>query len=60
MKRKNTTTQMMKGYIAESLLLLIIQKAYSDISIGEIAGRAGVNRSTYYRNFALKEGIVDF
>jgi AcrR family transcriptional regulator len=60
MKRKNVTTQMMKEYIAKSLLLLMAEKAYADISIGEIADRAGVNRSTYYRNFASKDAIVEF
>ena len=60
MKRKNITTQMMKEYIAESLLLLMAEKAYADISIGEITDKAGVNRSTYYRNFVSKESIVEF
>lgn len=60
MKRKNTTTQMMKEYIAESLLLLMAKKAYANISIKEITDKAGVNRSTYYRNFSSKDSIVDF
>jgi AcrR family transcriptional regulator len=51
---------MMKGYIAEALLLLIAKKAYADISIGEITGKAGVCRSTYYRNFASKDSVVEF
>lgn len=36
------------------------EKKYGDISISEITERAGVNRSTYYRNFSSKEEIVRF
>lgn len=60
MRRKNTTKQMMKVYISESLLLLMDKKSYEDISIAEIADKAGVNRSTYYRNFSSKQEIVQF
>lgn len=58
MRRKNTTTEMMKSYLTESLLILLKSKPYSEISIKEIAGKAGVNRSSYYRNFDSKEAIV--
>jgi AcrR family transcriptional regulator len=34
------------------------KKAFFDITIGEITQKAGVNRSTYYRNFNSKEDIV--
>lgn len=51
---------MMKEYISESLLLLMSKKKYVDITIAEITEKAGVNRSTYYRNFANKEDIIKF
>ena len=60
MRKKNTTTEMMKEYIADSLLILMGKKSYADISIGEITNKAGVNRSTYYRNFSSKDDIVKF
>lgn len=60
MRRKNTTSYMMKTYIAEGLLLLLEGNAYEEISIHEITDRAGVNRSTYYRNFSSKENIIRF
>lgn len=60
MRRKNITTQMMKEYISESLMILMAKKDYSDISINEITDKAGVNRSTYYRNFFSKEEIIKF
>lgn len=58
MRRKNTTTDMMKKFIADSLLILMARKAYDEISIGEITDKAGVNRSTYYRNFNSKSDII--
>lgn len=58
MRRKNTTKQMMKAYMTESLFILLREKSYEDISISEIAEKAGVNRSTYYRNFTSKDEIV--
>lgn len=60
MRKKNITTDMMKSYITESLFLLMEKKPYGAISIGEITQKAGVNRSTYYRNFSSKENIVRF
>jgi hypothetical protein len=36
------------------------KKAFSDITIREITQKAGVNRSTYYRNFNSKEDIVTY
>lgn len=58
MRRKNTTSEMMKGYIADALLLLMKKKAYADITISEITDKAGVNRSTFYRNFVAKDEII--
>jgi AcrR family transcriptional regulator len=55
-----TISEKMKTYIAESLLLLMKKKLYAAITIGEITSKAGVNRSTYYRNFKSKEDIVKF
>jgi AcrR family transcriptional regulator len=60
MRRKNTTTEMMKDYIAQGLLLLMRRKSFATVSIGEIAEKAGVDRSTYYRNFKSKEDIIGF
>lgn len=56
MARKKLT----KEYIAESLLILMKNKNYNDITIEEITNKAGVNRSTYYRNFSSKDNIIEF
>ena len=60
MKRKYTPTVNLKGYIAESLLFLMRKKGFADISIGEITDKAGVNRSSYYRNFDSKDDIIKY
>jgi AcrR family transcriptional regulator len=51
---------MMKEYIMGAFFLMMEKKEYGGISIGEITAKAGVNRSTYYRNFDSKEDIVKF
>ena len=60
MRRKNTTSEMMKGYLVDSLFWWMKKKPFHDITIGEIAKKAGVNRSTYYRHFYSKEDIIAF
>jgi AcrR family transcriptional regulator len=60
MKQKNATKEKAKTCIAQSLVLLMEKKSYTDISIGEITARAGFNRSAYYRNFCSKEDIIKF
>lgn len=60
MRRKNTTHEMMMGYMATALLELMLEKDYTKISIGEIAKKAGVDRSSYYRHFKSKEDIISF
>lgn len=49
---------MMKSYIVDALLILMSEKEFQSITIEEIAAKAGVNRSTYYRHFNGKEDII--
>lgn len=58
MKRKNVTKEMMKDYMVDALILLLQKQPYQEITIGQITDKAGVNRSTYYRNFQNKEDII--
>lgn len=48
----------MQGYIVEALFQLMAQKPYDEITAGEIAARAGVDRSTYYRHFKSKQAVL--
>ena len=59
-RRKNVTSDMMMGYMAEALLLLMRDTPYANITVGDITQKAGVNRSTYYRHFNTKEAIIRF
>lgn len=58
MRRKSTTSEMMKSYIVDGMLLLMSEKTFQSITIEEIVTKAGVNRSTYYRHFNGKEDII--
>lgn len=60
MKRKKTETDLLKLYMAEAIILLLEKNNFSDITIKEITRKAGVNRSSYYRNFNSKEEIIVF
>ena len=60
MKRKNVTPDMMRGYMADALLMLMAKKDYANITISEITQKAGVNRSTFYRNFTSKDNIIKY
>jgi AcrR family transcriptional regulator len=59
MKDKKSNSDV-RAYMAESLMTLMGKKPYADISISEITRKAGVNRSTYYRNFNSKDDIITF
>ena len=45
--------------IMDAFLSLLHEKKFADISVTDIAGRAGVSRMAYYRNFASKDRILD-
>ncbi len=45
-------------YITNALFTLMKRKKYDDISITEIANKAGVGRVSFYRNFNSKEDII--
>lgn len=60
MRRKSITSEMMKSYIADALLILMNEKDFTDITVGEIVKKAGVNRSTYYRHFEKKEDVIQY
>ncbi|MDO5852429.1 MAG: TetR/AcrR family transcriptional regulator [Methanobacteriaceae archaeon] len=49
-----------KEKITQSLITLLQEKEYNEITIKEITNKAEVNRSTYYRNFKSKEDIIIF
>lgn len=46
-------------WLVTALLELMKEKPYKKITIKEIAEKAGVNRSTFYRNFKTKEDLIN-
>lgn len=58
LRRKDLDHSLIRGYIAEAFLQLLQTKEYSDISVSEIAERAGVHRATFYRHFGSKEEVL--
>jgi AcrR family transcriptional regulator len=47
-----------KKWLAESLLLLLRKKTYNELTIGEIAEKAGLSRRTFYRQFPSKDAVL--
>ncbi len=44
--------------VEEALALLIDKKEFSEITISELVKKAGIARSTFYRNYESKEDII--
>lgn len=60
MGRNAKTTEFLMECMSDSLLKLMGEKAFEDITINEIAALAGVNRSTWFRNFASKKEAITY
>lgn len=58
MEQKLTFNQTVREAIALSLIRLMKNKSFTQITISEIAKVAGVSRSSIYRNFNSKEEIL--
>lgn len=59
-KNNSSLSLQSKEWIVKALLILMRTKKYSDITIKELAEKAGVNRKTFYRNFKTKEDVLHF
>ena len=57
-KERNSANVFAKECIATALFKLMKDKNYEDITITDIAKKAGVSRVTYYRNYNSKEDII--
>lgn len=54
------TTEFLKECMSDALIRLMEQKDFSKITVNEIADAAGVNRSTWFRNFKSKNEALSF
>ena len=59
MKDKLTLNETVREALGISLLQLMETKPFYEITISEIAATAGVSRSSFYRNFASKEDLLN-
>lgn len=54
------TTEFLKECIADALMKLLETKPIEKITIPEIAQKADVGRTTYFRNFTSKNEVITF
>ena len=57
-KNNDLQNRITKESIFTSLMILMEQKNFHEISITEIAKKAGVSRMAFYRNYNLIEDII--
>lgn len=60
MGRGTRTTEFLKECLSDALIRLMREKPFDKISINEMAKEAGVNRSTWFRNFSSKSEVLTF
>lgn len=59
-KHINKTAVRSQHMIADALLSLMKRKQFQQITVTEICEEAAIGRKTFYRNFELKEDVIDF
>ncbi len=59
-KKLNAGRAKSMNKFAESLLALMREKCFSDITITDLSAAAGLVRKTFYRNFLNKEDILKY
>lgn len=59
-KQTNKTAVRSQYMIAGALLSLMKRKPFQQITVTEICQEAAIGRKTFYRNFELKEDVLDF
>ena len=60
MGRRPGLTAFLKECMSDALLALMSRKPLAKITVDEIAATAGVNRSTWFRNFGSKEEALSY
>lgn len=59
LKSNNPTALKSQQWIIESLLSLMEEKPYDQISVSEICRKADLDRRTFYRNFNCKKDVLE-
>ena len=58
MRKKDQSTDFLKGCLSDALFKLLKEKEYDKITVGEITALANVSRATYYRHFQSKDELL--
>ena len=58
--QKNKTALCSQHMIADALFNLMKRKPFQQISVTEICEEAAIGRKTFYRNFELREDVIEF
>lgn len=58
MDKRAEANRIVRECMTTALLQLMKEKEFEDISVSEITKRAGVSRTSYYRNYDSKEDIL--
>lgn len=48
-----------RGAILDAVVSLVMEKATTDVSLADVAGRAGVSVQTVLRHFGTRDGLLD-
>lgn len=59
-QQTNKSALRSQNLIAQAILKLMNKKPFAQITVTEICEEAGVGRKTFYRNFELKEDVIDY
>lgn len=59
-KNKNKTAIRSQHMISDALFSLMKRKPFQQITVTEICEEAAIGRKTFYRNFELREDVIDF
>ena len=59
-RQANKTAIQSQHMIVDALFRLMKRKPFQQITVTEICGEANLGRKTFYRNFELREDVIDF
>lgn len=59
-RNKNKTAIRSQHMISDALFSLMKRKSFQQITVTEICEEAAIGRKTFYRNFELREDVIDF
>lgn len=59
-RHKNKTAIQSQHMIADALFSLLKRKPFEKITVTEICEEAAIGRKTFYRNFEMREDVIEF